>query len=322
MKIYRRALTAILSLALVSAAFAGCASGGGASETEQSSASAATADEAAAPQGLAELGIDPRTVDVFPQILHDEAHVPGFQLEPPADGDTIAVVHTSEGDLTLRFFPDQAPKAVTNFITLAENGSYNGTTFHKVLPGKLIQGGHCGTDASAPNGVSAYGGAFEDEFCDSLCNLRGAVSLANTGKDSNGSRFFINCTTAEQFAADGGWSAYDEMWANTKAQLSNYKSSNLLPAYLEENGDRCINTAIIPAAVKKLYEDNGGNPSFDGAYNAADRGNTVFAQVIDGMDTVDKIAAVKTDDKDVPVKSIAVKSIEIKTYSGKAAAKK
>lgn len=320
MKIYRRALTAFLSLSLASAAFAGCASGGSSRTGEQESKAAATADEAAAPQGLAELGIDPRTVDVYPQILHDENNAPGFQLEPPENGDTIAVVHTSEGDITLRFFPEQAPKAVTNFITLAENGSYAGTTFHKVLPGKLIQGGHCGTDAASPNGESAYGGAFEDEFCDSLCNLRGAVSMANSGKDTNGSRFFINCTTAQQFAADGGWSAYDAMWDSARQQLTNYKSSNLLSAYLEENGDKCINTAIIPEAVKQLYMQTGGNPSFDGAYNAADRGNTVFAQVIGGMETVDKIAAAKIDDKGVPVKSIAVKSIEITTYSGKTAA--
>ena len=317
MKIYQRALAALLGFSAAVYAFAGCASDGASKAEEQlPEASAASADEALAPQGLAELGIDPRTVDVYPQVLHDEKNAPGFQLEMPQKGDTIAVLHTSEGDITLRFFPDQAPKAVTNFITLAENGSYSGTTFHKVLPGKLIQGGHCGTDSASPNGESSYGGAFEDEFCDSLCNLRGAVAMANNGKDTNGSSFFINCTSASRFAEDGGWSSYDKMWENTKTQLKNYKDSNLLTAFLDENGDKCINTAIIPEAVKKLYEQYGGNPSFDGAYNAADRGNTVFAQVIGGMEVADKIASAKTDDKNVPVESIAVKSIEIKTYNG------
>ena len=51
----------------------------------------------------------------------------------------------------------------------------------------------------------------------------------------------------------------------------------------------------VPDSVKQLYEQYGGNPNLDGAFNAADRGQTVFAQVIDGMDVVDKISAVKTD---------------------------
>ena len=85
---------------------------------------------------------------------------------------------------------------------------------------------------------------------------------------------------------------------------------------MDENGDKFINTDVIPEDVRALYEQQGGNPNLDGAYNAADRGNTVFAQVIDGMDVVDSIAAIETDDKNIPTEIILIKSIDITTYSG------
>lgn len=70
----------------------------------------------------------------------------------------------------------------------------------------------------------------------------------------------------------------------------------------------------FPTALKKLYEENGGNAYLDGAYNAVDRGYTVFAQVIGGMDVVDKIASAKVDKDDIPVKNIVIKSIKITQY--------
>ena len=138
--------------------------------------------------------------------------------------------------------------------------------------------------------------------------------MANNAKDSNGSQFFINQTTKDAFVNDGGWAKYDGVWENIKIQLKNYKDSNLLKAFIDENGDKFINTAIIPDEVKSLYNKYGGNPNLDGVFNAADRGNTVFAQVIDGMDTVDKIANVKVNDKDVPLENVVINSVEIKKY--------
>ena len=72
---------------------------------------------------------------------------------------------------------------------------------------------------------------------------------------------------------------------------------------------------MISDEVKKLYEENGGNPNLDGAFNACDKGHTVFAQVYDGMDVVDKIAAVETDEYNKPVEDVKIKSIEVKNYS-------
>ena len=99
---------------------------------------------------------------------------------PPKDGEQIAILHTSMGDITWRFFPENAPKAVENFITLAKDGKYDNTIFHRVWDDFMVQGGdyekHDGT-----GGTSAFGSAFEDEFCDTLYNIRGSVAMANSG---------------------------------------------------------------------------------------------------------------------------------------------
>ena len=310
----------VLSL-ILALSFAGC------SEKKKDGAptSAATADEADATypvstgdeskaiSGLEAMGFDPAALGIEPNINNDNNPV-GFQLEQPKKGDTIAVIHTGMGDITLRLFPAQAPKTVTNFVNLAKAGKYNNTTFHRVINDFVIQGGHSGEDPKHPNGISSYGSEFEDEFCDKLFNIRGAVSMANSAKDSNGSQFFINQTSAEAFSSNGGWQQYNDLWNNVKKQLNNYRDSNLLQAFIDENGDKFINTAIIPDGVKSLYSKNGGNPNLDGVYNAADRGNTVFAQVISGMETVDKIAKAQVDKNNVPLDTILINSVEIKTY--------
>ena len=314
MKKNRKALLAFFSVTLGAAMTFGAAGCGGSESSSDARNSSATVEVTQAHDGLEALGIDPAAVDVQPDVLHDENNTVGFQLDMPAEGDTIAVIHTGMGDITLRFFPDQAPKTVTNFINLAKSKSYDNTSFHLVFADSYIRGGHCGSDEDSPNGVSSYGGMFEDEFCDSLCNIRGAVAMANSSKDSNGSQFLINQTSAETFRKNGGWGYYEETWKNIKDQLENYKDSNLLQGFIDENGDKFINTDIVPDKVRTFYESNGGNPNFDGAYNAADRGNTVFAQVIKGMDVVDKISAVKTDNKNVPKERVSIKSVEITTY--------
>lgn len=112
-----------------------------------------------------------------------------IQFEKPAAGEKIAVMKTSMGEIILRFFPKQAPKAVENFLTHAENGYYNGLKFHRVIPGFMIQGGD--PKGNGTGGESIYGEAFEDEFSLELWNFRGALSMANSGPNTNGSQFFI-----------------------------------------------------------------------------------------------------------------------------------
>ncbi len=112
-----------------------------------------------------------------------------FQLQKPQVSDTTVRMVTMMGDICIRLFPEQAPKAVENFTTHAKNGYYDGLKFHRVIKDFMIQGGDpMGTGIG---GESIWGHAFEDEFSPLLHNLRGALSMANAGPATNGSQFFI-----------------------------------------------------------------------------------------------------------------------------------
>lgn len=112
-----------------------------------------------------------------------------FQLNGPAAGDTLAVLHTTLGDIKIRLFGEYAPKTVENFTTHAKNGYYDGLKFHRVIRDFMIQGGD--PKGNGTGGESIYGHPFEDEFHPALHNLRGALSMANAGPGTNGSQFFI-----------------------------------------------------------------------------------------------------------------------------------
>ena len=111
------------------------------------------------------------------------------QLELERVSGPTAVISTNYGDITVQLFPEQAPKTVENFVTLARRGYYDGVNFHRVIADFMIQGGDpTGTGAG---GESAFGEPFVDEFSKKLFNLRGALSMANAGPNTNGSQFFI-----------------------------------------------------------------------------------------------------------------------------------
>lgn len=309
-----------LTLAL-SAALCGCGGSEGSSKAQSTAVQQSdnTNDEAykaAQEGGIKAAGADPEKLGIKPDVICDSQNAAGYQLEQPKEGDPIAVVQTSMGSFSMRLFDKAAPKTVANFQALAKDGKYDGTIFHRVVKDFVVQGGHVGADENQPNGESADGKPLSDEFNDKLFNLRGAVSMANSGKDTNGSQFFVNQQSADAFQQNGGWSFYDGVWKDCLEQIRQYKDNNeMLTAYINENGDRMINTDLVPKDVKALYVQHGGNPNLDGAFNAADRGNTVFAQVYDGMETIDKIAAVAVDDKNVPKQNIVIKSVKLGKYS-------
>ena len=96
-----------------------------------------------------------------------------------------ATIHTNHGPIAIELYADDAPKTVANFEKLAADGFYNGVIFHRVIPDFMVQGGDpTGTGSGGP------GYQFEDEFNDNKVD-RGALAMANSGPNTNGSQFFI-----------------------------------------------------------------------------------------------------------------------------------
>ncbi len=123
-----------------------------------------------------------------------------------------AVIETSLGKIQIKFFPDKAPLHVKNFVTLAEKGFYDGTVFHRVIPGFMIQGGDPKSKDASARGAHGTGGpgyAIKSEFND-IKHKRGIVSMARTNDpNSAGSQFFI-CVADANFL-DGQYTVFGEV---------------------------------------------------------------------------------------------------------------
>ena len=105
----------------------------------------------------------------------------------------VAELHTSAGEIDIRFYPDVAPNHVKNFLDLAQGGFYNGTKFHRVIPGFMIQGGDPNTKAGDPSswGTGGSDKNVKAEF-NTVSHKRGIVSMARSqSPDSASSQFFI-----------------------------------------------------------------------------------------------------------------------------------
>ncbi|MCT4592116.1 MAG: peptidylprolyl isomerase [Candidatus Gracilibacteria bacterium] len=111
------------------------------------------------------------------------------QTDAPNKGDLVAEINTTKGVIKIKLFPDLAPKTVENFKLLADRGYYDGIIFHRVIDNFMIQTGD--PEGNGTGGESAWGGKFDDEFAPELKNIKGALSMANAGPNTNGSQFFI-----------------------------------------------------------------------------------------------------------------------------------
>ncbi len=214
---------------------------------------------------------------VSEQDVKDAIATGVFQLQLPAKGDSIAIMKTSMGEMHIRLLPTEAPKAVENFMTHAKNGYFDGLTFHRVIKDFMIQGGDPIGDGSG--GESIWGAPFEDEFTARAFNFRGALCMANSGVNTNGSQFFI-------------------------VQADEKTVGDDVVAQLKEGG--------WPEDAEKGYDAVGGTYHLD-------QKHTVFGQVYQGFDVLDKIAAVKTlnpGEQDKPVVDVKIESITITAYGG------
>lgn len=206
----------------------------------------------------------------------------GDQFAGPKKGETVAeIVIKDYGSIFVRFFDDAAPKAVENFITHAKNGYYNGLTFHRVMNDFMIQGGDpTGTGAG---GESIWNKPFEDEFSDDLQPYRGALCMANSGPGTNGSQFFI--VQSPQTYSDGSDGEEDVL------------------GLIEKQYGVTFNEKAI-----ENYKTVGGTPWLFKLH-------TVFGQVYEGLDVLDKVAAVDVDPQSSkPITDVIIEKINITEY--------
>ncbi|MDR2464978.1 MAG: peptidylprolyl isomerase, partial [Streptococcaceae bacterium] len=149
------------------------------------------------------------------------------------DEDLVEVI-TTKGNIQIKLFPKYAPLAVENFITHAKQGYYNGTKFHRIIKDFMIQGGDPAGDGTGGQSIWRgvdekidSGSGFKLEISPNLYNIKGSLSMANAGGDTNGSQFFINTNSDDQ-------------------------SSGLAIQY-------------TPKKIIEKYKE-GGNPDLDGGY--------------------------------------------------------
>lgn len=196
------------------------------------------------------------------------------QFREPKKGETVAEINIRDfGSIYVKFFEKEAPKAVENFITHAKNGYYDGLTFHRILDDFMIQGGD--PMGTGTGGESIWGSDFEDEFSKDLHPYRGALCMANSGPNTNGSQFFI--VQAEN--------TYDK---DSLSQIEMY-----------------VGVEFDANAVKN-YGEIGGTPWLFESH-------TVFGQVYDGYDILDSVAGVPLIDEEngIPIEPIIIESINI-----------
>lgn len=194
-------------------------------------------------------------MNTFPQLNLEQSTGPKVTLK------------TNMGDITLQLFPEEAPKTVENFVGLAEKGYYDGVIFHRVIPNFMIQGGD--PTGSGMGGESLFGGSFEDEFSSSLFNLKGALSMANAGPNTNSSQFFIV----------------------TMSDLPEQMASQL-----EDAG--------FPEEIITAYKEKGGTPWLDQKHTVF--GHVVDGyDVAEAIQKVDRNAMDKPN-KDVVIESVSI----------------
>ncbi len=199
------------------------------------------------------------------------------QAQQKKEKETVVVIETSMGTIKAKLYND-TPLHRDNFIKLVNEGWYNGSPFHRVIKDFMIQGGQNADGRMDP------GYTVPAEFRDNHFHKKGALCAARQGdqvnpkKASSGSQFYI-----------------------VQGQVFDDKK---LEMYEERLGK------IFSATQRQAYKTVGGTPHLDGDY-------TVFGEVTEGLDIVDKIARVKTGYMDVPVEPVTINKITIEKNAEK-----
>jgi len=251
---------------------------------------------------------------------------------PLAPAERMVLISTEFGDMKLKLY-NETPQSRDNFIKLVEKGFYDSLLFHRVMQGFMIQGGDPESKNAAP-GVMLGGGdvgyTIPAEFHDSLYHKKGALCAARTEnpeKAGSGCQFYIvqgkpisgeELDKFEQSINNGSrmQTAFQQVInepANTelkttfmRLQQTNQRDS--LNALIQNTIQPMINAKMKPfkysATQREVYKTKGGTPMLDQNY-------TVFGEVVEGMEVIDKIAAVKTA-SDRPLSDVRMKIKMIK----------
>lgn len=170
----RRFAAVFLSAILLVSSFTGC----GAKETEnttkkEETTTATEASTTAAPEATTK----EQTTSYDKVEIHKPEKID--QTGKPEEGETVAIIHVKDyGDISLKFFYEDSPLAVENFLTLAANGYYDGIIFHRVIDQFMIQGGD--PTGTGMGGESMWGDEFANEYSDRLAHINGSIAMART----------------------------------------------------------------------------------------------------------------------------------------------
>ena len=247
------------------------------------------------------------------------------------NGDVIADIKTSMGDIKVKLF-GQTPLHRDNFVKLAKEGYYDGVLFHRVIDNFMVQTGdgnsrEASKDKMLGGGDPGYTIEAEIRYPE-LYHKRGVLAAARTAdsvnpeKRSSGSQFYIvtgktfNDSTLAQIEKRHQTTMLQNIF--NRLQVENRDSIMALRRNRDREGlDKLRDSLVaqaeaeyakapfkIPEDQRQAYKEQGGTPHLDGDY-------TVFGEVIEGMDVVDKIQKAETDRNDRPLEDIRILSVKI-----------
>lgn len=210
---------------------------------------------------------------------YDYSEMEFIQFDEPEEGQPIAVLKTSKGDITVALYPEYAPNTVDNFINRSKDGYYNNTKVFNIFQSYYAATGSSSDDGS--KGASNDGNLIENECTPKLWPFKGALCSFSTTLGYGDSRYLI-CNTVE---------FTDEAMKEIRDITNN------------------DNEQLFPEELIEAWVEHGAIPQYSGLF-------TVFGQIIDGMDVFEDIMAVEYDSETyVPKEDIVIYTVEITEYT-------
>ncbi len=256
----------------------------------------------------------------------------GFSQNKSDKGNTYVTVSTNFGDIKIKLY-NETPLHRDNFIKLVKEGYFDGTLFHRVIKDFMVQGGDPDSKTATPGQMLGNGGpgyTIPAEFNDSLIHKKGALAAARIGdqmnpkRESSGSQFYIvqgrtfSETDLKRFEERINQERLNQMLTQLLEKPENEPLKKMIDGFVKVGNQNEINYVMqqiqpqlmqqlelggkfrYSAEAIKAYGTLGGAPHLDASY-------TVFGEVVEGMDVIDKIAAVQVAPGDRPVQDVAMK---------------